>query len=120
MEVVLAYGDSKTVVWTNNPPPGGDARTIGYWKNWSSCTGGKQFIKATAPGGVGLGKTLDGNLPLDLLGAFGTYNVTTCEQAVKILSKQDQAGKSTGGDAAYLLAAQLLGAELNVSAGVVP
>jgi hypothetical protein len=116
VDVLLAYGDSKTVVWTNNPPPGGDARTIGYWKNWSSCTGGKQFEKATAPGGFGFDKTLDGNLPQTI----GDFVIEECEEAVFVLSKQDQNGKNQGGDAAYLLAAQLLGAELNVSAGVVP
>jgi hypothetical protein len=116
VDVLLAYGDSKTVVWTNNPPPGGDARTIGYWKNWSSCTGGKQYEKALAPGGFGFDKTLDGNLPQTI----GDFVIEECEEAVFVLSKQDQNGKNQGGDAAYLLAAQLLGAELNVSAGVVP
>ncbi|WP_040574803.1 hypothetical protein, partial [Pontibacter sp. BAB1700] len=38
----------------NVTPPGGDARTPGYWKNWSSCSGGGQFtnvVNARANGG---------------------------------------------------------------------
>ena len=32
----------------DNTTPLGDARTPGYWKNWSSCSSGNQFAKATA------------------------------------------------------------------------
>jgi hypothetical protein len=117
VDVPLTYGDDKTVVWTNTPPPaGGDARTIGYWKNWSSCaqSNGKQFDKATAPGGAGLGATLDGNLPQTI----GDLLVNTCPLGVSILSKQDVVtGKNKASDAAYGLAAQLLAAKLNVTAG---
>ena len=31
----------------DNTFPGGEPRTPGYWKNWSSCTGGGQYAKAT-------------------------------------------------------------------------
>ncbi|TCK08771.1 MSCRAMM family protein [Marinobacterium mangrovicola] len=31
----------------DNRTPLGDARTPGYWKNWSYCSGGNQFAKAT-------------------------------------------------------------------------
>jgi plastocyanin len=100
----------------NTPPPGGDARTIGYWKNWASCSksNGKQYAKATAPGGVGIGFTLDGNLPQ----LIGDLNVTTCALGVSILDKRDVVtGTKQASDAAYALAAQLLAAKLNISAG---
>ena len=42
----------------------------------------------------------------------------TCEEAVYLLSKLQITGQKTRGDAAYLLAAQLLAAQLNVAAGV--
>ena len=33
----VAAGETKTFNVNNVPPPGGDARTIGFWKNWASC-----------------------------------------------------------------------------------
>jgi hypothetical protein len=114
VDVTLAYGDSKTVVWTNTPPPGGDARTIGYWKNWSSCaqSNGKQYDKAVAAGNFD--KTLDGNLPQTI----GDLNVDTCLEAIAILDKSDiVSGKKMASDPAYNLAAQLLAAKLNITAG---
>jgi hypothetical protein len=30
-------GETKTFSINNNPPPGGLARTIGFWKNWAYC-----------------------------------------------------------------------------------
>jgi plastocyanin len=96
----------------NTPPPGGDARTIGYWKNWSSCTGGKQYIKAVANGDIS--KTLDGRLP-ELI---GDLNITTCAVGFDILNKSDIVShKKKANDAAYGLAAQLLAAKFNVEAG---
>ena len=41
----------------------------------------------------------------------------TCPEAVAILSKSDLSGNNRANDAAYNLAAQLLGAQLNVGAG---
>ena len=35
-------GQTRTFTVNNSPPPGGRALTIGFWKNWSTCTGGKQ------------------------------------------------------------------------------
>jgi hypothetical protein len=116
VSIVLNYGSDRIAVFTNTPPPGGDARTIGYWKNWSSCaqSNGKQFDKATAPGGVGIGKTLDGNLPQ----LIGNLNVNTCPIAVSILNKSDiVTGAKMASDPAYNLAAQLLAAKLNYTAG---
>jgi hypothetical protein len=54
----------------NTPPPGGDARTIGFWKNWTSCDGKgnqdpvlDQTLAAAGPGGITIGKlTLDGSV----------------------------------------------------------
>ena len=43
--------------------------------------------------------------------------MTTCLQAVNVLSKKDQAGVNHANDAAYELASQLLAAKLNLAAG---
>ncbi len=118
--VALAYGDSTTVVVTNTPPPGGATRTIGYWKNWSSCaqSNGKQYEKAIAKG------TPEATLDFYLGGAgvvsiypIGTITSLTCLQAVNLLSKNAINGDKRAGDPIYSMVAQLLGAKLNVAAG---
>lgn len=106
----------------DNSHPGGDPRTIGYWKNWNTCTGGNQAAVAAKNGGAAAGVyILDNLLPQTLsTGDSNTgddYKVTTCLQAVKILSKQDQNGRNKASDAAYELASQLLAAKLNLAAG---
>jgi hypothetical protein len=98
----------------HNDFPGGDPRTIGYWKNWNRCTGGGQAANAAKNGGAAAGFFLVEDLLPQLIGDF---NVTTCQQAVKVLGKQDQSGKNKANDAAYELAAQLLAAKLNLAAG---
>ena len=105
VDVVVGIGEIVDITVDNTPPPGGDARTIGFWKNWTSCDGhGNQApildeTLAAAPGG----SILIGDLVVD-----------TCEEAVSILDKRDlMKGKKQAGDAAYGLAAQLLAYELN-------
>jgi hypothetical protein len=105
----LDPGETEQFVADNTPPPGGPARTIGFWKNWSSCTGGNQAAVlddqtlASFPGG--------GLLVGDLF-------VADCLTAVRILDKSDVGTDAKRArDAAYGLAAQLLAAQLNVQAG---
>jgi len=113
-DFTVGAGLTATFAINNVPPPGGDQRTIGYWKNWNECTKGNQAAVAERNGGAAEGFfLLEDVLPLTL----GSYDVTTCQQAVKILSKQDQSGKNRANDAAYALAAQLLAAKANLEAG---
>lgn len=113
----LGVGDSIKVVVTNTPPPGGGTRTIGYWKNWSSCaqSNGGQYTKAVNASPSQYDKTLDGNLP-QTLGTW-TIPVEHCDWAVNILSKNARDGAKRAGDAIYGMSAQLLAALLNLSAG---
>jgi hypothetical protein len=130
----------------NNAYPGGEPRTIGFWKNWNTCTGGRQDEVAAqnggpdagwfilddllnnpgyhlGPTGTGLGLQLDGddtNLLLTYLvkNKPTNFNGPDCEAAVLILDKSDvMTGRKKASDPAYNLAAQLLAAELNLSAG---
>lgn len=103
-------GETKVFNIDNTPPPGGRALTIGFWRNWASCakSNGKQepvldqTLASFAGGGVYIG-----NLFVD-----------TCQEAVRILSKQDVgSGKQKSSDPAFNMAAQLLAAKLNVQAG---
>ena len=92
----------------NIPPPSGDARTIGFWKNWSgNCTGGKQanVLQNT----LNLGAIMIGDLEVD----------QACTEAYPILNKSDRvSGKKMASHPAYNMAAQLLAALLNDQKGV--
>ena len=98
----------------DNSHPGGEPRTIGYWKNWNKCTGGNQATTAAKNGGAAAGFFIVEDL---LPQTIGNFPVTTCQQAVKVLSKQDQSGTNKASDAAYALAAQLLATKFDLAAG---
>lgn len=105
----VTAGETKVFRIDNKTPPGGNARTIGFWKNWASCakSNGKQkpVLDQTLYSFVNHGVYI-GNLFVD-----------TCQEAVSILSKQNLTGTQKSSDPAYNMAAQLLAAKLNVKAG---
>jgi hypothetical protein len=89
----------------DNSRPGGGQRTIGYWKNWSSCsTTGNNRVAMAAKTGNHL---MDEFLPITL----GSYTVDTCAKGLAVLQA------ASGKYAENQLAAQLLAAKLNVKAG---
>ena len=104
-------GETKTFAIDNRPPPGGLGRTIGFWKNWASCSASKGNQKpvldqtlAAAGSGITIG-TL-------------TLRSGDCAKAVKLLDKSTvDTGKKMASDPAFNLAAQLLAAKLNLVAG---
>ena len=114
----VAAGDSMSFAVDNTPPPGGDARTIGFWKNWTSCDGhGNQdpvLDETLAKSPV----TCEGGGPGIWI---GTVCVDTCYEAVSLLDKreisEDLKGKKRASDACYNAASQLLASELNELAG---
>jgi len=116
----VAAGETRTFTVDNTPPPGGDARTIGYWKTHASCstTGARkrpkldQTLAAAEPTGIRIGD-------LFLHGSTGTPNVAPdCLKAVRILNKSRiDNGAKMASDPAFNLAAQLLAAKLNIVAG---
>jgi hypothetical protein len=94
----------------NRPPPGGGQRTIGYWKNWNSCTGFVPYPTAPAKGFT----TLDDVLPI---GVDDVLTLSTCGPAASLLGKRDLCtGLNRASDPAYGLAAQLVAAIANVKA----
>jgi len=116
--ITLNYGDDKTIHFVNTPPPGGNARTIGYWKNWSSCTGGNQYTKAQARNQ--LDRTLDFylNPPSAAVFPIGLITSLTCQQAVYLLGKTPIDGsKKAASDPAFNMVAQLFAAKLNYASG---
>jgi uncharacterized repeat protein (TIGR01451 family) len=97
----FAIGAGETVEFSiQNTSPGGQL-TIGFWKTHSCQAPGKQADEVT------------GLLPQQL----GSYSVTSCLVAVKILSKQDLAGQNKASDPLFNMAAQLLAAKLNIQGG---
>jgi hypothetical protein len=108
--VVVGAGSKVLITVNDTPPPGGDTRTIGYWKNWSSCAGSKGKQAAI------LDQTLaKGDITIGLI----TLTAGDCLKAVRLLDKSSINTPSTklASDPAYNLAAQLLAAKLNVQAG---
>jgi hypothetical protein len=129
----------------DNTSPGGKALTIGFWKNWSSCktSGGKQapvldqtLAKAnvigdvthvghsTLPGIVvsatsGVYDLFGSTYYLVLHGSTATPNkAPDCLSAVRLLDKSTiNTGTKKASDPAFNMAAQLVAAELNYTAG---
>jgi hypothetical protein len=104
----VTAGETKVFTVDNTPPPAGLARTIGFWKNWSSCTGGNQV------------PVLDRTLALFSNGVplGSSFSVKTCAVAVAILNKSDiKTGQKMSSNPLYNMAAQLLAVELNWKAG---
>jgi hypothetical protein len=127
-----APAEMTTVVYNvNNRYPGGAPRTPGYWKNWSTCSGGNQQYTAEALGGVAEGVYLLDDLLPQTIGSFTIDDIniydkkgevvdtySACEVGVSILSAKDYySGKNKANDAGYTLARALLAARLNQDAG---
>lgn len=115
----LAADGTAAFAIDNVPPPGGAQRTIGYWKNWTSCDGhGNQdpVLDQTLLAAANAGHPITvGTLVLNpnTLGA-----ATACRYAVNVLNKTTIDGTTKkASDPLFNMAAQLLGAELNVQAG---
>jgi hypothetical protein len=109
-EFPLSAGAVLTFTIDDTHPLGGQ-RTIGYWKNWNTCSGsnGNQ-VKTAAKTGHALvddfvGSASDGKYIL-----LGYYKVDTCLQAYNVLNNSSTKYAENG------LAAQLLAAKLNVLA----
>ncbi|HKY92754.1 MAG TPA: hypothetical protein VJM11_17015, partial [Nevskiaceae bacterium] len=114
-DFTVSAGETKTITVDNTPPPGGLAHTIGFWKNWASCTRSAtkkmntlDVTLASFP--IAGGQTTHGVL-------VGTLYVDTCSEAVSLLNKSTLSGKKQASDAAFNMAAQLMAAQLNVQAG---
>ncbi|MEN8207245.1 MAG: hypothetical protein ABFS24_14740, partial [Pseudomonadota bacterium] len=132
----VANAGETEVFKIDNQFPGGEPRTIGYWKNWNSCTGGGQLDAAAAAGDtsqerIEAAKALlddalqDPGITIGTLTLIADDNIFDCDeatqQAVNILGKlrilNGGREKLMASDAAYGLASQLLAAIANVTVG---
>jgi hypothetical protein len=104
-------GETKTFTVDNDPPPGGRALTIGFWKNHSSCSKSKGHQEHV------LDETLEAaNSPGIQVGS--KYILAgECDNAVHLLNKENCDGKKMASDPLFNMAAQLVAAELNLASG---
>lgn len=114
-----AAGQSVSFTIDNVPPPEGQARTIGFWKNWASCkqSGGKQApvldrtMALAEPTGIQVNSFY-------LHGSVANPDVAPdCSKAVSLLNKSTFGGTKKASDPLFNMAAQLVAAELNYAAG---
>lgn len=105
-------GETKTFEVDNTPPPGGNARTIGFWKNWASCRQSRGHQEPV------LDETLVAATPPGI--KVGNFYLTTgdCRDAVNLLNKSTMTGGvKKASDPLFNMTAQLVAAELNIVAG---
>ena len=112
-------GGTKVFTVDNTPPPEGRALTIGFWKNWASCSksSGKQapvLDQTLAKVGSIVVSATGGEYP-SFTGVI--FQVQNCNQAVSLLDKSRiDNGRKSASDPAFNLAAQLVAAQLNYAA----
>lgn len=94
----------------------GEPRTAGYWLLWNACAPGNMAETARLNGGRAKGWIILDDLLADPGIVLGDYRVDSCAAALELLNGRMLDGTPTQ-DAVYSLAAALLTAELNRSAG---
>jgi len=141
-DFTVPAGQTRTFTVENTPPPGGRALTIGFWKNWASCTASAQkkynFLDwalalasqqtSNPPGGMVISAQNPGVVGwpsyaslwyLVLKGdatstAINVKNAPGCEAARNLLDKTTVDGrKKMASDPLFNMTAQLVAAEAN-------
>ena len=135
-------GQTRTFNVNNSPPPGGRALTIGFWKNWASCSGSNgKGQKPMLDLALGIASAMTTNPPRGLVGSaqnpgslWPNYAATwylilkgdpastannirpapDCAGAVNLLNKSTADGKKKmSSDPLFNMTAQLIAAQLN-------
>ena len=110
---VLGDGELRNFLVDNTPPVNPlSGRTIGFWKNWSSCGRSNghqapvldQTLAAMTPPGV-------------VLGQYFSLTTGQCTAAVNLLSKTSTTGVKKAGDPIFNMVAQMVAVELNIARG---
>ena len=116
---VVLSGETE-VFSIDNRIPQGEPRTIGYWKNWNTCSSGRQAETAAALGGPAAGVFLLDDVlasPGIVVGLL-TLGPGDCATARAILDKRNVRNlKKMASDPIYGLAAQYVAAYANLSVG---
>lgn len=111
----VEFVDNVLATGGGDPPAPVAPRTISAWRNHESCS-------TQAAGHKGPGASSSGELELYLpshpaVFPLGLITSMNCDEAQRILARNDLGGGNRANDAAYTLAAQLLAARLNKAAG---
>jgi hypothetical protein len=96
---------------------GGEPRSSDYWLVWNTCAEDNQSVVAAANGGRAAGWVIMDDLLADPGVLIGAIAIESCAQGVTVLQQRDTQGVERQNDVAYVLAAQLLAAQLNLAAG---
>ena len=114
--ITVTAGGTTTVTIDNTPPPGGMAKTIGFWKNHASCKASNGGQDPVLDETLALFPIADGE---STHGFFvGDLYVDTCSEAVALLNKSRiDNGKKQASDPAFNFAAQYVAYQLNLAAG---
>ena len=117
-DFVAVAGSTTTFTVDNTPPPGGGARTIGYWKNHSSCKTSKGnqtpiLDQTLASFPIASGQSTHGFY-------VGTLYVDTCKEAYALLDKTTLNLKKVASDPEWNFASQYTAYLLNIQAGAAP
>ncbi|HEY2939866.1 MAG TPA: hypothetical protein VGJ27_08640 [Gaiellaceae bacterium] len=136
----VTAGQTKEFAVDNTPPPGGRALTIGFWKNWASCTTSSSSKKPVLDQTLAKADVIpdgQGKPGIVVSASSGTYSLfgvtyylvlhgststpnsaPDCAKAVNLLNKATVTGaKKSASDPLFNMTAQLVGAELNYAAG---
>lgn len=126
VDFTVAAGETKVFKVDNTPLPKVQPRTIGFWKNWASCSSSSgdqrpvldQTLAKAEPTGLVV-SAFAGTTYLALHGSKATPNAAPdCLAAVRLLDKSTiNTGVKMASDPAFNLAAQLVAARLNYLAG---
>jgi hypothetical protein len=116
-------GENEVITIDNTPPPGGMAKTIGFWKNHASCKASKGKQDAVLDETLALFPIAQGQTTHGFY--LGDLYVDTCAEAVALLNKSATDGSSGGrgrstkraSDPVFNMTAQLVAAILNEKAG---
>jgi hypothetical protein len=116
-DFTVSAGETKEFAINNQPPPGGMALTIGFWKNWASCAGSNGKQKPTLDRTLQLGDIVLGSYTLHDSNSNPDI-ASDCQAAVNLLNKMTvNGGKKMASDPIFNMVAQLVAADLNVLAG---
>ena len=117
VDIALTVGESRTIALDNTPPPGGMGKTIGFWKNWSSCARSNGHQAPVLDQTLGLGDITVGVLLLHDHDQDPEV-ASDCLAANLLLDKRRiDTNKKMASDPAFNFAAQYLAYRLNLAAG---
>ena len=114
VDVTVIAGDTRIFTLDNRPPPGGQAKTIGFWKNWASCSTSKGKQKPDPRCGA---SPVPGGIQVDTHRVHVSGGRRPAEQVDGRRSGKGRRRQEDRRDPAFNVAAQYIAFRLNSAAG---